>query len=89
MPLTHLHKSLNLGENEIVKLELDAPATAYLLDGDNYHLFMQNRPYRSHGTEITSSPFLMSPPHAGAWDLVIFTKVPGVPLHAGISVVER
>jgi hypothetical protein len=89
MPITHLHKSLQLDENEIVKLVLDGPATVYLLDSSNYFLFMQDRPYEFHGTEVASSPFLMTPPHPGPWELVIFTSTPGKSVHAEISIVER
>lgn len=89
MPVTHLHRSLNLSEKELIKLELDTPLTVYLLDNANYHLFMQDRPYSYHGAEVDSSPFLMNPPHAGRWELVIFSKTLGEKLQADISIVEK
>ena len=89
MPLTHLHISLQLNENEAVKLELDTPVTVYLLDNTNYHLFMQDRPYTYHGTEVESSPFLMNPPYPGSWELVIFSSTPGAKINADISIVDK
>lgn len=89
MPVTHLHKSLHLNENQIVKLAIDGPATVYLLDNANYHLFMQDRPYTFHGREVQSSPFFMTPPHPGVWELVIFSPIPGQKLQAEISIAER
>ncbi len=89
MPVTHLHRSLQLNENEIIKLVLDSPANVYLLEGANYHRFVQDRPYDFHGTEIRTSPFLMSPPHPGKWELVIFSSTPGLKVNALISIVDR
>ncbi|MBN1685703.1 MAG: DUF1883 domain-containing protein [Spirochaetales bacterium] len=89
MPVTHLHKSLHLNEKQIVKLVLDKPAIVYLLDNPNYHLFIQDRPYESHGGLVQSFPFLMNPPHPGTWELVIFSSTPGETVRAEISVVER
>ena len=89
MPITHIHKSLHLKENEIIRLVLDVPANVYLLEGSNYHLFVQDRPYEFHGAEIETFPFLMSPPHPGKWELVIFSSTPGEKVNAEISIVER
>ena len=89
MPVTHLHTSLHLTERQIVKFVLDKPATVYLLDNANYHLFMQDRPYSFHGTEVQSSPFLMTPPYPGGWELVIFSPIPGERLQAEISIAEK
>ena len=89
MPVTHLHRSLHLSEKDAIRLELDTPLNVYLLDNANYHLFMQDRPYTYHGAEVDSSPFLMNPPHAGRWELVIFSKIPGEKLHADISIVGK
>jgi hypothetical protein len=89
MPITHLHRSLQLNENEVIKLVLDTPANVFLLEGANYHLFMQDRPYESHGTEVETFPFIMSPPHPGKWELVIFSSTPGVKVAAEISIIDR
>jgi hypothetical protein len=89
MPITHLHRSLELSETEVIKIVLDKPANVYLLEGTNYHLFMQDRPFDFHGTEVNNFPFLMSPPHPGRWDLVIFSSTAGVKVAADISIVER
>lgn len=89
MPVSHLHRSLVFGEHDILKVVLDTPACVYLLENPNYHLFMQNRDYTFHGKEVDSSPFMMKPPHAGAWDLVIFSTQPGTKLTADISIVPE
>ena len=89
MPVTHLHRSLQLNENEVIKVILDIPANVYLLEGANYHLFMQDRPYDFHGAEVEKFPFLMSPPHPGKGELVIFSSTPGVKVSAEISIVDR
>lgn len=89
MPVTHLHRSLQLNKNQVIKLVLDTPANVYLLEGNNYHLFMQDRPYDSHGAEVEKSPFLMSPPRPGKWELVIFSSIPGAKVKAEISIIDR
>jgi len=89
MPVTHLHRTLQLSETDVIKLVLDTPANVYLLEGANYHLFMQDRPFDYHGTEVEEFPFIMSPPHAGKWELVIFSSTPGVKINAEISIIDR
>ena len=89
MPVTHLHRSLQLDEGKCIKLKLDTPVNVYLLDNVNYHLFMQDRPYSFHGGEVTSSPFLMNPPYPGTWELAIFSNTPGERLTAEISIVNK
>ena len=88
MPVTHLHKSLRFDEEDVLKVELNAPACVYLLEHPNYHLFMQNMDYDYYGKEVDSFPFLMKPPHPGIWELVIFPTVPGAELSAQVSIVS-
>jgi hypothetical protein len=89
MPVIHLHRSLQLHEGKCIKLKLDTPANVYLLDNANYHLFMQDRPYTFHGTQVNSSPFLMNPPYPGAWELVVFSNTPGETLTVDVSIVDK
>ena len=86
MPVTHLHKSLEFSDDEILRVVLNAPAYVYLLERASYHLFMQDRNYDYYGKEVQSSPFLMKPPHPGSWELVIFPTIPGTELTAEVSI---
>ena len=89
MPVTHLHKSLEFEEHDVLKVVLDVPACVYLLEHPNYHLFMQNMDYDYYGKEVDSSPFLMRPPHPGFWDLVIFPTESGAKLSAQVSIISE
>ena len=88
MPLTHIHKALQISENQLLRVDSDQAVKVYLLDHTNYLMFIQDRPYEFCGKQVSDFPFLMKPPHQGSWDLVIIPQVPGTKVHTQIAVVD-
>ncbi|MEN1682164.1 MAG: DUF1883 domain-containing protein [Planctomycetota bacterium] len=69
--MDYLHYELETGSNDTIEVTLDHAANVLLLDRANYDLYRQGRDYRYRGGYVKSSPYSISPPHAGRWHLVV------------------
>ena len=75
--MDYIHHELELAEGEAVEVTFDARGTpgggvnVQLLDGANYELYRQRKPFRYRGGFYAESPAVLSPPEPGRWHLVI------------------
>jgi hypothetical protein len=66
-----LHKEFDLSTGDVVEVTLDNSANVQLLDPSNYQTYRDGRQYHYYGGYVTTSPFQITPPHAGHWHLVV------------------
>lgn len=85
----HLHWELDTGPDDVVEVVLSGPANAMLLDSTNYERYRRWDPFEYHGGFAEDSPFEITPPHPGRWDLVVDLGGYTAHVRAGGRVVQK
>jgi hypothetical protein len=85
----HLHKHLNLAEDDIVAVHSDAPATVFFADDENYKAYLEDFDYDYFGTEVKKFPFYMAPPEPGIWHLVVEQPDPEQSITVRIEIISE
>ncbi len=85
----HLHKTLNLAEQDAVGVYLDEMAFVFFADDDNYQKYLNDDTYDYFGTIVEESPFFMAPPSPGVWNLVIEQKDPEKTLDVRVEIIKE
>lgn len=66
-----IHYNLNLKSNDAVQVHLDKQANVRLLDDHNFQNYRRGGRHTYYGGLATHSPYIISPPRAGHWHLVV------------------
>lgn len=69
--MNYLHYELNLGNKDVVIVQLDKQANVRLLDDTNYLKYSNGSEYQFYGGRAVKSPVHLNAPHSGFWHLVI------------------
>ncbi len=85
----HLHKTLNLSQEDVVAVYLDEMAFVFFVNDENYHYYLNDQTYDYYGTIVEKSPFYIAPPEPGIWNLVIEQKNPEKPLEVRVEIVHE
>ena len=66
-----MHSQFDIGPENTVIVTLDKQANVRLMDDINFQRFRGGRQCTYYGGRAVTSPFRVSPPHRGRWNLVI------------------
>ena len=69
--MQYLHYLLNLGDHDVVQVDLKAHAYVRLMNDENYHTYRDGKDYRYYGGLAEMSPANIKPPYKGEWHLCI------------------
>ncbi len=69
--MNYLHYDLELDDGEAVEVTLDRQANVQLMDDSNFGNYQRGQRFRYYGGFAKQSPFRLTPPQAGHWNLVI------------------
>jgi len=69
--MDHLASQFDLSAGNTVEVRVDQPTNVRLMDGHNYQLYQQLRPYRAVGGGFTAGRVRLAPPTMGRWVLVL------------------
>jgi hypothetical protein len=83
----HLHKTLDLDGRDVVQVTVNTAAYVYLMDDENYALYLDDQEFEYYGGRIDRSPHRTRAPFAGIWHLVIEQVDPRIPMTAGVQVI--
>lgn len=88
MARKHLHKAIELTTSDELKIGLTAPAHVYLLDDDNYSLYLDEQEFEYYGDTVHQSPYRLRAPQSGVWHLVIEQADPADSLNVAVEIVK-
>ncbi len=69
--MNYLHYDLQLDAGETVEVTLDQEANVQLMDDANFTNYQRGQRFRYYGGLAKQSPFRLSAPHDGHWNVVI------------------
>jgi hypothetical protein len=69
--MDYLHYEADLNNGQAIEVTLDQAANVLVLDSVNYMNYRGGQQYRYYGGHATVSPYIVRPPHAGHWHVVI------------------
>lgn len=69
--MNFLHKRFLAGPEDTVEIAIDNQANVMMLDDSNFDNYKKGRGFKYIGGRVRVTPFRLSPPHAGQWNLVI------------------
>jgi len=73
--IPHMHAAVEIPPNNRVGVSVDGNAVyGYLMDDENYSLWKQGLPSHGYGGAFNSSPFFLTPPFAGRWNVVVWLQ---------------
>ena len=79
----HLHREFDVAPGDVIEVMSDDRADVALLSADDYALFKAGEAFRYFGHFCTEFPARVSPPHAGAWHVVVDLGLgPATPHHS-------
>lgn len=85
----HLHKYLNLDQDDVLILKMNVPAHVSLMDDANYQCYLNEEEYEYYGDLVKKTPFRLGAPQPGNWHLVIEQENPRMALDVSVSVVKN
>ncbi len=88
MAAKHLHKTLNLTTEDEIRIGLTAAAHVYLLDEENYGLYLDEQEFEYYGETVHRSPYRIKAPRAGVWHLVVEQADPEDSLNVAVEIVS-
>ena len=88
MAVKHLHKVLNLTTEDELRIGLTAVAHVYLLDDENYQLYLDEQEFEYYGETAHRSPCRLKAPWAGVWHLAIEPADPADSLNVAVEIVS-
>jgi hypothetical protein len=69
--MNYLHTRFQAGPEDSVEVSLDNQANVMILDDNNFHNYLKGREYDFIGGRVNVTPYRLSPPHFGKWNLVV------------------
>ena len=84
----HLHREFDVAPGEFIEVMSDDRANVALLSDDDYGRFKAGEAFRYVGYFCTEFPARVSPPHAGAWHVVVDLGLGPATSHHSLRVVS-
>lgn len=69
--MNFLHSEFTIGPGDVVEVTLDKQANVRLLDDTNFSRYKRGEKHTYYGGLVKTSPFRISPPHYGHWNVVV------------------
>jgi hypothetical protein len=69
--MEYLHYEVDLPTRQGIEVTLDHAANVLVLDASNFASYKNGQQYRYFGGHAKVSPFIVRPPQAGHWHVVI------------------
>lgn len=84
-----LHYELQLGADDLIRVQLDKQANVRLMDPPNFLLYRNGRGHRYYGGLAIKTPFLIRAPRSGRWHLVVDRGSCGGTVRIAVSVISE
>ena len=69
--MNFLHSEFTIGPEDTVEVTLDKQANVRMMDDANFNRYKRGEQHTYHGGLITKSPYRVSPPSHGHWNVVV------------------
>ncbi|MBN2736220.1 MAG: DUF1883 domain-containing protein [Spirochaetales bacterium] len=86
--MQHLHKLMRLTTRDVVEVNLRAPAYVFLMDEDNYQLYLDDAEFEYYGGLVRNSQIQLRAPFLDQWHLVIEQENKADDLQVSIRIVS-